>query len=150
VPRHPETLKRHVPGRSVIAGGLKKGPARVPERDRSGVISGERHPDPSLDRPLFAALLLAATTACGASTSTLTALTGDATTGQSVYGAQCASCHGADGASGSARRPTPSVARSDAAAAASTIVSGEDEMPAFASTLSDQEIADVIAYLKTL
>lgn len=34
--------------------------------------------------------------------------------------------------------------------AAITILNGEDEMPAFSSKLSNQDVADILAYLKTL
>jgi mono/diheme cytochrome c family protein len=87
---------------------------------------------------------------CGTSTSSVTALTGDATAGKTVYAAQCQACHGADGISGSAHRAVPSFATTNPDKTVSFILDGKDEMPAFSSTLTDQEIANVLAYAKTL
>jgi cytochrome c553 len=80
------------------------------------------------------ASLLAA--GCGTSTSSVTALTG--------------ACHGADGISGSAHRAVPSFATTNPDKTVSFILDGKEEMPAFSSTLTDQEIANVLAYVKTL
>lgn len=77
------------------------------------------------------------------------ALTGDAKTGAALYQANCSSCHGPDGRSGTARRNAAGTAKSDTSEALTTMIDGEDEMPSF-SNLQDQELADIIAYLKTL
>jgi cytochrome c551 len=76
------------------------------------------------------------------------ALEGDATNGEAVFGANCASCHGVDGTGGSG----PNIigeAGEDDAEWVEIILGGEDTMPAFVDVLTDQEIADVLAWLKS-
>lgn len=103
-------------------------------------------------RPL-AALVFVAASACGASQTQITAvssLSGNASAGQSVYSANCASCHGADGRTGSANRNIVQAATGNSNGAIGTILLGDGAMPAFDGTLTDQQIADVVAYVKTL
>jgi mono/diheme cytochrome c family protein len=85
-----------------------------------------------------------------ADTSAVSSLTGSATAGQSLYTSNCASCHGTNATSGSANRPVASLAKSDSDTVIATVLSGDGEMPSFQSTLTSQQIADVVAYLKTL
>ena len=66
------------------------------------------------------------------------ALTGDPVAGEAVFDSSCASCHGAAGSGGSGGDPQ---------GVAETVLFGNDEMPAFDGDLSDQEIADVVAYV---
>ncbi len=80
---------------------------------------------------------------------TVAALTGDVTAGASVYAANCTNCHGANGKSGSTRKNVASDAAGDRTQAIKKVINGGGGMPVFAS-LSDQEIADVVAYLASL
>ena len=83
--------------------------------------------------------------ACANQTDDVLALDGDATAGAETYAAECASCHGdaGEGATG------PALAGSgvDREEVVDLVVNGKEEMPAFGDTLSDQEIADVAAYV---
>ncbi len=74
---------------------------------------------------------------------------GDAAAGKAVYAAQCASCHGAnaEGGFGPALAGAPIVENADQFA--SIVKNGLGAMPPFAQ-LSDQEIADLRAYLGSL
>jgi len=90
--------------------------------------------------PLFLALLLPLV-ACGSS------LTGDATAGATVYADNCASCHGADATGGSGPNLVGEVETDEAT---DIIMNGKEAMPAFADILSEQDVADVIAYLQGL
>lgn len=83
---------------------------------------------------------------------------GDAQRGQKVFLNHCALCHGAEGKGG--MRPgvgmVPTLrdpawhARMSDDRLASTIAHGKKAMPAFADALTRGEIADVVAYLRTL
>ncbi len=74
------------------------------------------------------------------------ALEGDATNGAEVYAVNCAGCHGADGSGGSG----PNIQGEDEEEeVASVILEGEDSMPSFDGDLTDQEIADVVAFVTT-
>ncbi|MCB9763396.1 MAG: cytochrome c [Alphaproteobacteria bacterium] len=75
------------------------------------------------------------------------ALSGDSTSGESIYSAQCASCHGASGEGGVGPALSDEVPEHGDAELLEYIIYGEDTMPAFGQSLSDQEIADVLAYL---
>lgn len=90
--------------------------------------------------------------ACGAdaASASITSLSADASAGKTLYTANCASCHGSDAASGSANKNVANEVQSSSSAAVNTILAGDGQMPSFASTLSDQEIADIVAYIKTL
>ncbi len=90
------------------------------------------------------------TTACGSDTSAVTSLTGDPAVGKTLYTNNCAGCHGGDGLSGSTKRNIVSPAKSETDKVISIILDGEDEMPGFAATLTSQQIADIVAYVKTL
>jgi mono/diheme cytochrome c family protein len=80
----------------------------------------------------------------------IAALTGDVTSGQALFTTNCVSCHGSDAKSGTAHENTPQTAASETAFAIQLILSGKESMPSFSSTLSDQQIADILAYLKSL
>ncbi|MCB9685365.1 MAG: cytochrome c [Alphaproteobacteria bacterium] len=72
------------------------------------------------------------------------ALTGDAAAGESVFASNCAVCHGADGTGGTGPDIT---GESEADEVAGYVLDGADGMTAFDGVLSDQEIADVVAYV---
>ena len=99
---------------------------------------------------VLGSLLLAG---CGPDQATIDAikgLNGDATNGAKLYEANCQVCHGADGVSGTARKRVPSEMAGNADEAIGVILTGEDEMPAFEGTLTQQQIADIRAYVLTL
>jgi mono/diheme cytochrome c family protein len=74
-----------------------------------------------------------------------TNLTGDEANGQVLYDANCAGCHGAsaDGGSG------PSLLGEDLGEFLEVVPNGEGSMPAFPD-MSDQDIADIYAFVQTL
>ena len=75
------------------------------------------------------------------------ALTGDATAGGTIFGNVCAACHGADGASGYAANLVEEIPSKDDAFIVDIIINGDGGgMPA--QDLSDQEVADVLAYVR--
>jgi mono/diheme cytochrome c family protein len=75
------------------------------------------------------------------------ALTGDATAGATTFGNVCAGCHGADGASGYAANLVEEIPSKDDAFIVNIIINGDGGgMPA--QDLSDQEVADVLAYVR--
>jgi mono/diheme cytochrome c family protein len=87
------------------------------------------------------------------------ALTPQETAGQRVFVNQCSSCHYADtdkglygpGLAGIFRKPyLPSGMAANDARVTSVIVRGWAMMPPMGNTLSDQELADLMAYLHTL
>jgi len=84
-----------------------------------------------------------------------TMITAFAQSGSDTYKAKCLMCHGADGqASGPAGKamkvpPFATSKMSEAEMIAET-KAGKGKMPAFASKLTDAQIKDVIAYVKTL
>ena len=73
--------------------------------------------------------------------------------GQRLYVSHCAICHGQSGRSTMAGAPNfdrgEGMLRSDASLL-SAIRAGKNANPAFQGLLKDQEILDVIAYLRTL
>ncbi len=101
------------------------------------------------------ALIIAATAAaCGgldARVTPISGLTGDTTAGKTVYTANCQSCHGTDGkgTGGSEKKNVAAPAKTDKQGAINQVLVGGDGMPAY-SSLSNQQIADVIAYLASL
>lgn len=98
---------------------------------------------------LLAVSLLVGTFGCSSSssrTTTIAALKGDAVAGKTIYTSNCSTCHGADAKTGTAGK---NIAAEDSTGAYAQIVSGGGGMPAFDS-LSDQDIANVWAYVQTL
>jgi mono/diheme cytochrome c family protein len=72
---------------------------------------------------------------------------GDATAGRALYETNCAACHGAGGeGSGS----YPSIVGEGGSDAIDIVTNGDGGMPAFGGRLTEQEIADVVAYVETL
>jgi mono/diheme cytochrome c family protein len=86
----------------------------------------------------------------GTRSDAILALTGDATAGETVYTNNCAVCHAASGLGvddgGSGTNLTETAGETDDTESIDYILNGEGNMPAF-SDLSDQEIADVLAYI---
>jgi len=73
--------------------------------------------------------------------------------GAAIYAGVCAACHMPDGLGASGAGRYPSLAH-DARLAAEAypigvVVQGQRAMPGFAETLSDQQIAEVITYVRT-
>jgi mono/diheme cytochrome c family protein len=79
--------------------------------------------------------------------SSVTALSGNATTGATLYANSCAQCHGASG-QGASRYPRI-AGTTNATRLADVMLYGKESMPAF-SDLSDQELADIIAAVEAM
>jgi mono/diheme cytochrome c family protein len=73
--------------------------------------------------------------------------------GAAVYAAVCASCHMRDGRGATGAATYPALVQDPRLASIDypilTVLLGQKAMPGFARTLSDQQIADVITYLRT-
>ncbi len=91
---------------------------------------------------------------CGSSRDgEITKLTGSSTNGLVVWGSNCASCHGPAGMGVTGTGPNlvaGHAADHDDTYMAKVILNGEGTMPSFSSSLSNQQIADVIAYIRSL
>ena len=78
---------------------------------------------------------------------------GDINKGRQLYGTHCAICHGPTGRSTMAGAPNfdrgDSLLRPDADLMAS-IRNGKNASPAYRGILSDREILDVVAFMRTL
>ncbi|HTW45170.1 MAG TPA: cytochrome c [Acidobacteriaceae bacterium] len=94
----------------------------------------------------------------GSMAALMAATAASAQTGADVYKSRCQMCHGADGSgntpAGKAMKAIPFkspdlVKKTDAALIAAT-ESGKGKMPAYKGKLSDAQIKDVIAYIRTL
>jgi mono/diheme cytochrome c family protein len=86
-------------------------------------------------------------------------LTPQEQTGRQVFASRCSSCHYADsekglqgpGLQGLFRKPyLPSGMVANDARVRAVIVRGRNMMPALGDTLTDQQLADLLAYLHTL
>ena len=79
----------------------------------------------------------------------IASLTGDATAGADVYAGSCAFCHtesgGENGTTPALTARVPGLSKEDIINA---IENGIGSMPGFGSTLEDQQIADVTAYVQ--
>lgn len=75
------------------------------------------------------------------------ALEGDATAGETLFADNCASCHGADATGGTG---PDLVAEGFDEDGVNIILDGEEDMPSFSADLSDQDIADIIAWVDSL
>lgn len=76
------------------------------------------------------------------------ALTGDTANGEALFGTDCAICHGTDGSGGSGPSLVAKVPELSEEEILDVVINGEDSMPAF-DGWTDQELADVLAYLTT-
>ena len=72
---------------------------------------------------------------------------GNSSDGVDVYAQSCAACHGDDGDGGSGPRLAGEEAYTSADVVVDQIRNGGGGMPAFGDRLSDQELADVSAYV---
>ncbi len=77
--------------------------------------------------------------------STILALDGDASAGESLYASNCAACHGAMGEGGSG----PRVSGESTDETIEACLSGPDDMPSYAQW-SDQDLADVAQFVAEL
>lgn len=84
------------------------------------------------------------------------ALPPDKPSGNVTFQAQCASCHGPDGAGTSAGRSlnvvdlrSPAVQDQSDSQLEQIVKNGINNMPAFGDSLSDQEVVAVIAHVRT-
>jgi len=77
------------------------------------------------------------------------ALTGDTTNGKTLYDSVCTVCHGANGEGGTGNVVAP-VADDEVFVA--TVIEGRvaEGMAAYGDDYTDQEIADILAHVKTL
>jgi len=82
----------------------------------------------------------------------------DVASGEKVYKAKCASCHGPDGkgetAAGKATKArdlcAADVKKGTDAEWTDIIVKGKSKMPSYDKKISDAEVKDVIAYMRSL
>ena len=82
----------------------------------------------------------------------------DAAYGEKVYKAKCAICHGPDGkgdtAAGKATKArdlgSADVKKESDAEWTDIIVKGKNKMPAYDKKLTDAEVKDVVAYMRSL
>jgi cytochrome c6 len=96
------------------------------------------------------ATLIVAVLAAVISTS---AFAGDTFKGQKVYAANCSICHGQDGRGvmpGTPNLATPEAVMKPDFTLLASIRAGRNAMPAYQGILSDRDIMDVIAYVRTL
>lgn len=89
----------------------------------------------------------------GALAAVVSAQAGDVAKGGQIYSAQCLGCHGRTGISVMPR--APNFARSEGlmqpdVTLLASIKAGKNAMPAYVGILSDRDILDVIAYIRTL
>jgi len=78
---------------------------------------------------------------------TILALIGDASSGNATYDTNCSGCHSADGSGGVG---TNIQGWTFGEESVNAILDGKGSMPGFGSFFTDQEIADLIAYVETL
>jgi len=88
----------------------------------------------------------------------LAGLAGAQSNGEKVYKAKCAGCHGPDGtgstAAGKAMKVrdfcSDEVKKETDAEFTDIIGKGKNKMPAFSGKISDADIKDVVAYIRSL
>ena len=72
---------------------------------------------------------------------------GDPAKGKEVFGSNCAACHGADGGGGTGPKLAGEDEFTDPGVVVEQVRNGGGGMPAFGDQLSEQELADVSAYV---
>ncbi|MFZ5442477.1 MAG: c-type cytochrome [Myxococcota bacterium] len=106
-----------------------------------------------MKRMMWSVVALVAVSACGPATreEKVAALTGSASSGAMLYAAQCASCHGADGKGTASGVDLWEPAKNDPATEVIGVIINGKKGTAMASYsgLSDQQLADLYAHLKT-
>jgi mono/diheme cytochrome c family protein len=81
---------------------------------------------------------------------TILSLKGDAALGQAVFTSKCINCHGADGRTGTAKDDIVDHAKNETTDFVNVVIAGKSgQMPSFGS-LSDTDLANLLAYVKTL
>ena len=72
--------------------------------------------------------------------------------GDEIYAQRCASCHGSEGLGGQGPRLAGTVVVNypDATEEIDVVTTGRNAMPSFALTLTDEEIAAVVAFTRAL
>ena len=91
------------------------------------------------------ALLLSGCKADGQRLSEILELEGDIVAGGTFFAANCATCHGADATGGGG----PNIVGTNVDVVVEATLAGPGAMPAFGES-SDQELADVAAYVNSL
>lgn len=71
-------------------------------------------------------------------------------TGEAIYLKKCARCHGADGAKGRSGAANLQLSKMEDEMISQIIQNGRKPMPAYKSKLTEDEINDVVAYVKSL
>jgi mono/diheme cytochrome c family protein len=75
---------------------------------------------------------------------------GDAAAGKVVFTSKCGACHTlSDAGTSGTIGPNLDEAKPDAALAFDRVTNGKGQMPAWKGVLTDQQIADVVAYVST-
>jgi cytochrome c6 len=118
------------------------------------LLSHDPYHHHAMNRRTFLALpmigLLALTLSAFRSTAETPADDQPSPLGRGLYEANCARCHGLDGAKGKWGARDLRKSRMNDTAIAGQIRSGKGIMPAFEKKMSAQEIAAVLGYVKTL
>ncbi len=100
---------------------------------------------------VFAALLLAAPAALAQSFGSPSHFTEQG--GAAIFTGICAGCHMPDGRGATGAGAYPALAQNPRLAAAgypiAMVLQGHGAMPGFGRSLTDQQIADVVAYIRT-
>ena len=74
----------------------------------------------------------------------------EVSTGEVIYQKKCARCHGADGTKGRSGAANLQLSKMDNDMIVQIIKNGKKPMPAYKLKLTDEEINDVTAYVKSL
>ena len=84
----------------------------------------------------------------GSRTDAILALSGDSAAGEAVFTANCTSCHPADGSEGFGPALSEEVPEHSDEDILDQVINGEGSMPPFGDALTDQQMADLLAYLR--
>ena len=71
-------------------------------------------------------------------------------TGEAIYLKKCARCHGADGTKGRSGAANLQLSKMENGMISQIIQNGKKPMPAYKSKLTEDEINDLITYVKSL